>query len=428
MRYLRIGIMVAMILSAVILSAEGFQDLTSEGKKNLRSANMHLGGQRIEKALPLYLEVVEENPNNIEALKNVAGIYFDYKNDYYAASDYFERTILAIDKELAEYEKLISENPKKEKKYRKKMEPLEEDRVNMVILKASCWSKLFVKAQTEFLLANDFYNLQPQTLDLTDQNNIMTINGMLKKIMADTINVETLATEPVTVEAVSEPFDNLIAQSISEFEDLYEFAPDSVQTLKMLSYAYNVSKDDEKSLEYLIKVAELDKTDVLVRQQIANSFFSMGNFEEALQWFQSAAEIDPENTDSFFNMGVTLEKLKDTEGAFNAFAKVVELDPSNLDAILHASNLSAKIGKKDESIEYLKMAIELDPGNINYLSFISYSFYQAEEYEDCITYAKKWYEADNTAKEAAQLVYQSAKTLGNTELEKEYETILRDMQ
>lgn len=428
MKYLRFVVMITFILTAVLLSAEEFQDLTAEGKKNLRSANMHLGGERIEKALPLYLAVVEENPDHIEALKKIAGIYFDYKKDYYLASEYFEKTIAAIDKELAEYERMISENPKKEKRYRKKMEPLLEDRELVAALNASCWSKLFVKAQSKFTLANEFYNLNPQTLDLTDPNTISSINILLTKIYADTLDVSKLETDTLTVEVVSEPFDNLLSESIQEFEELYEFAPDSVNTLKMLSYAYNVDKQDEKSLEFLIKVAEIDETDVLVRQQIANNYYTLGNYEEALKWFQSAAEIDPTNTDSFFNMGVTYEKMEDWEGAYNAFAKVVELDPDNLDAILHASNLAVKIDKKEESIEYLKMAIELDPGNINYLSFISYNLYQAEKYDEVLKYAQKWYEADNTSKEAAQLIYQSAKSVGNTELEKKYENILREMQ
>ena len=427
MRYLRIAIMITMIVSAVVLSAEEFQDLTSEGKKNLRSANMHLGGQRVEKALPLYLEVVEENPDHIEALKNIAGIYFDFKKDYYTASDYFGKTIAAIDKELAEYEKQIAENSKKEKKIRKKMKPLEEDREVVATLKGSCWSKIFVRAQTKFSLAVDFYNLNPQTLDLADQNNIVIVNDLLKKIMADTVNVESLATEPVTFEEISEPFDQLLEESISEFSQLEAFAPDSIQTLKMLSYAYSVQKNDEKSLGYLIKVAELDKSDILVRQQIANNFYSQENYEEALKWFESAAEVDPTNTDSYFNLGITYEKVENWEGAYDSFVKVVELDPTNLDAVLHASNLAAKIDKKDESIEYLKMAIDLDPGNISYLNFISYTLYQQENYEEVITYASKWFEADNTSKEAAQLVYQSAKSIGNAELEKKFEKIITEV-
>ncbi len=72
------------------------QDLSVQGKKNLRSANMHLGGGRTEKALPLYEMVLEENPNQIDALNNLASIYFDFKADYPQARDYFIRLINVV--------------------------------------------------------------------------------------------------------------------------------------------------------------------------------------------------------------------------------------------------------------------------------------------------------------------------------------------
>jgi len=428
MRYFRLGLLVVIILSASIIVAEEYQDLTSEGKKNLRSANMHLGGERIQKALPLYFEVVNENPYHIESLKKIAGIYYDFKKDYYTASEYYQKAIAAIDKEIEALEKEISENPKKEKKIKKEIDSFLEDREFLDKLNTSCWTQLFVNAQYKFTIANDFYALNPQNLDLTDPNNIAAINDLLKKVMVDTIEVETVAENPVNIEEISTPFDNLLDETIEDFKKLYDFAPDSIKTIKMLSYAYNVKQDEEESLNYLIKVAELDPDDELVRQQIANSFYSSGNYEEALKWFQSAAEANPDNPDSYFNMGITYEKLENHEEAFKAFEKVVEIDPENLDAILYASNIASKIDRKDDSIKYLKMAIELDPGNINYLSFISYYLFQEKKYDEVIIYAEKWFDADNTSKEAAQLIYQSAKNTDNAELMQKFEKILTEME
>ncbi|KQC08284.1 MAG: hypothetical protein APR54_04855 [Candidatus Cloacimonas sp. SDB] len=428
MRYFRLSLLALIVFSASFIAAEEYQDLTSEGKKNLRSANMHLGGERIEKALPLYFEVVNENPYHIESLKKIAGIYYDFKKDYYKASEYYQNAIAAIDKEIEVLEKEISENPKKEKKINKEIDSYLEDREFLVKLNTSCWTQLFVNAQYKFTIANDFYSLNPQNMDLTDPDNISAINDLLQKVMVDTINVETVAEDPVNIEEISAPFDNLLDDTIADFKKLYDFAPDSIKTIKMLSYAYNVKQDEEESLNYLIKVAELDPEDELVRQQIANHYYNSGNYDEALKWFQSAAEANPENPDSYFNMGITYEKLENHEEAFKAFEKVVEIDPENLDAILYASNIASKIDRKDDSINYLKMAIELDPGNINYLSFISYNLFQKKKYDEVIIYAQKWFDTDNKSKEAAQLIYQSAKNIDNTELMKKYEKILIEME
>jgi len=427
MRYLRLLVLTMIVISSLNLAAE-LQDLDSAGKKNLRSANMHLGGERFEKALPLYLSVIEANPYHIEALEKTAGIYFDFKRDYYKASEFYNKADEAIDMEIADYEKLIAENPKKEKKYTKKITPLQEKKTFLATLNSSCWTQIFLRAQSKFTVANDFYSLNPQELDMTDINNVKVVNQLLNRIYADTINVSTVAENPADMEVVTGHFTKLLDESISEFTQLHEFAPDSIKTLKMLSFAQNVKGNKEETLQSLIKVAELDKEDEMVRQQIANTYFGDGNYEEALIWFQSAADSNPENSDSYFNMGIVYEQLDNKEEAFNSFVKVVELDPTNLDAVLHASNLAAKIDKKEESINYLKMAVDLDPGNIDYLQFLSYSMFQEKNYEETIIYAQKWYEVETTSKEAAQLVYQSAKLSGNNELESKFEKILTDMQ
>ena len=82
------------------------QDLSVQGKKNLRSANMHLGGNRHEKALPLYEQVLEENPNHIDALNNIAAIYYDNEGDYTKAREYFIRLIDMINSIFAEYDEI----------------------------------------------------------------------------------------------------------------------------------------------------------------------------------------------------------------------------------------------------------------------------------------------------------------------------------
>ncbi len=95
------------------------QDLSVQGKKNLRSANMHLGGNRYEKALPLYELDLEENPNQIDALNNVAAIYYDMKGDYPKAREYFIRLIDVISSVYDEYEEIKQSDEKTAKKFYK---------------------------------------------------------------------------------------------------------------------------------------------------------------------------------------------------------------------------------------------------------------------------------------------------------------------
>jgi tetratricopeptide (TPR) repeat protein len=403
------------------------QDLTSEGNKNFRSAKMHLNGGRFEKALPLYLLVIEENPNHIESLENIAGIYYDYKGDYFEASKYYSQTIAAIDNEINALEQEKIENPKKEKKNNKKIDKFLESRERLEKLNSSCWIKLFRIAQNKFSNSSAFFSLQPDTLDTTDPEVLAQLNSVLSKAFMDTIKIADIENNPVNLEEIHAKFDQLLDESIQDFQKLDEFAPDSTKTLKMLAYAYSIQGDEEKTLEYFIKVAELDKNDEIVRQKIANTYFERENHEEALKWFQAAASINPENQDNYYNMAIVYIQLEDTLNTYESFKKVVKYNPQNLDAILNASNYAATLGNIDESIKYLEMAIEIEPDNIDFISFLCYKLYQEERFTETVKYAQMWYDLDNKSSDAAQMIYHSAKKIGNTELEKKFEDILKNM-
>ncbi len=345
---------IVLIAFALLISNAVFasQDLSADGKKNLRSANMHLGGERYEKALPFYELVLEENPNYIVALEKIAGIYFDVNKNYLEANNYYERLIEQIDLIFAEYEELKAENEKEAKKFYKKnikKAKLEEKIENIKKLKASCWTKLFLEAQE--LFKNEEYD-----------------------------------------------------DAITNFEVLNKIAPDSTKTLKMLAFAYNKKGDEEKSLEYMIKTTELDTNDDIACTQIANTFFGKEDYNNAVIWYDKASQINPENIDNYYNMALTYDKLEDNDNVLKYYLKVHELDPENLDAVVNLRNKYANMSDIDKSIEFLKKAIVLDPENVEFVEFLCWKLSQEKRYEELLTYANKWKELVPDSEDAKNLI------------------------
>ena len=343
-----IGFLLITVFAVNLLASS--QDLTAEGKKNLRSANMHVKGGRFEKAMPFYELVLEENPNHIEAMEKIAGILYDQNKDYKQADLYYQRILNEIDNILAEYDELLKTDKKEAKKFYKKniKKPnLNDDKIaNLHKLRSSCWVKMFKEAQNE-----------------TD----------------DSIAIE-------------------------KFLYIYSIAPDSIQTVKMLAFKYSNLGDQPKTLEYLIKAAEMDPADDMARTQIGNTYFDNENYEDAVIWYQSAADVNPENVDNFFNMALAYDKLENDEKTIENFEKVIEMDPSKLDAIINLSNKYAKTGDIDKSLELLKKAIELDPENVDFISFICWKLSQEKRYEELLTYATMWKELAPDSEDASMLI------------------------
>ncbi len=351
---MKIKILVVILLSSLFISTNyaADQDLNAEGKKNLRSANMHLKAGRYERALPLYEEVLEINPHHIESLKNVGSIFFDIKNDYKKALEYFTKTQDEIDDIYAEYEQLLLEDEKEAgkffKKYIKKadLEDIQGDLNNLI---ASSWVKLFNDAKEYF----------------------------------DNEDYET---------------------ALNKFLYVYEIAPDSIQTTKMLAYTYSRLNMPDESLQYMIKSAEMDKTDDFVRTNIGNVYYQNGEYEEAIKWYQEAAEINPEVIDNHFNMALAYMSLQDDENTMYAFERVLEIDPENLDAIVNISNIAARLEDHEKSMEYLKKAVEVDPENEEFVSILTYKLAQDKKFEEVLKYAEKWKELNPESEDAQQLI------------------------
>ena len=57
-----------------------------------------------------------------------------------------------------------------------------------------------------------------------------------------------------------------------------------------------------------------------------------GKYQEAIEHFDKAIELDPNYVDAWYNKGVVLDNLGEHEEAIECYDKALELDPNNADA------------------------------------------------------------------------------------------------
>jgi len=352
-----ISVAILVICSISLFSAP--QDLSAQGKKNFTSANMHFSGERFEKAIPFYELVLEENPHHILTLNKLGGYSFDIEKNYIKANDVYTKLLTEVNEIYAEYNDLLETNAKAAKKFHKKnIKKLKLENIKEITPKliSRCWVKLFLDAQADFEAEN-------------------------------------------------------LESSLEKFNYVLEIAPDSIKTLKMISFVYSKMGNPAQSLIYMEKVAEKDTSDGMVRTQIGNTNFENGNYEEAVKWYSAASEINVENVDNYFNMALAYNKMKDKENTLMAYEKVLEFEPDNLDAIINASNIHASLGNLDQSIVYLKKGIEHDPENVDWISFLAFKLVNEKRYEEALEYAEKWQVLAPESTEAQQLINHAKQNL-----------------
>lgn len=118
-------------------------------------------------------------------------------------------------------------------------------------------------------------------------------------------------------------------------------------------YAYQASEADSKN-------SSQPKDEwAYFNQGTANG--RIGNYKQAIKYFNKAIELNPELQRAYYNRAVAYEKLGNYDEAFKDFNKAIELNPQLAMFYRGRGFAYAEIGNYDQAINDYNTAIELEP-------------------------------------------------------------------
>ncbi|MDJ0581445.1 tetratricopeptide repeat-containing serine protease family protein [Crocosphaera sp.] len=88
-------------------------------------------------------------------------------------------------------------------------------------------------------------------------------------------------------------------------------------------------------------------------------------YEEAIKPYDKAIEIDPNYVKAWYNRGNALDELKRYEEAIKSYDKAIEIDPNYVKAWYNRGNSLRKLERYEEAIKSYDKAIEIDPNHVN---------------------------------------------------------------
>src|SRR4030066_1799910 len=119
--------------------------------------------------------------------------------------------------------------------------------------------------------------------------------------------------------------------------------PANAEIMMLIGNTYSNRNDQAKALEWYGKI-DIDKiTDPPGLFNIATSFFSQSNFEEALKYLRRAVEVQPDLTDVLYLTGLVNLNLGNKQEAIAAFERYLKLDSD-----------SERAGQVRSLLEFLK--------------------------------------------------------------------------
>ena len=101
---------------------------------------------------------------------------------------------------------------------------------------------------------------------------------------------------------------------------------------------------------------------LFARNNLGNALAAEGRFDEAVDQFQRALRIDPNDSDAVYNLGNALARQGNFEAAGKQLQYALQINPRNAMAAYDLGNVRARQGRFDEAMNQFERALKTDPG------------------------------------------------------------------
>jgi len=195
------------------------------------------------------------------------------------------------------------------------------------------------------------------------------------------------------------------------------------EIIKNIALIYVDLGDNDKALEAMSIARSENQDNVNLILTEANVHYKMGNVEKFKELLELATQMDPNNAELQYNLGVVSAESNDFENAKNYYQKAIALKPDYINAFI---NLAALILGQEEGILSQMNALGSSASDDR-----KYDQLKAERnqlYLDAIPYLEKAIGIDPTNFQAVKTLSNIYSATGNTEKFKEYKALAESLE
>ncbi|HXT83995.1 MAG TPA: tetratricopeptide repeat protein [Verrucomicrobiae bacterium] len=202
---------------------------------------------------------------------------------------------------------------------------------------------------------------------------------------------------------------NITIERKEQLEEQYEFILKKIKNIpidenKQKEIVIPINDNNNEAIECYNKALEINPQNADAYNNKGLSLYYIGNNNEAIECYNKALEINPQNADAFFNKAQALSTLEKYSEAIEYYNKALEINSNDINALCNKSWYIANYlpTRLNEASDAIKKAIGLDPTNGNIMYTYAHVLYKLKIYEEAIIvyehiikqnpdHAKAWY-------------------------------------
>ncbi|MCK9441254.1 MAG: tetratricopeptide repeat protein, partial [Methanothrix sp.] len=147
--------------------------------------------------------------------------------------------------------------------------------------------------------------------------------------------------------------------------DIYDKAEETSSSIDVYWCERGLSLSDlgqfENALESYKRALEINPRSIKALKNRANVFFRIGRYEEAIDDFRKALEINPQLIDAWHGMGNAMSKLGRYKEAVSAYERTLKVNRSFIDAWVGRGVALGNMARYQEAVESFDRALEINP-------------------------------------------------------------------
>lgn len=199
-----------------------------------------------------------------------------------------------------------------------------------------------------------------ELIDLKKSQALATSSGFTNLFFAGIEDIKAMGT---TLEADIVVWGQVQEQSSTEFKVTAKIL--SMKSNEVVQVSFTVSKSSKPRMEalkenLLNKISSFSKGEVDKLFGIATQYFNSKNYVEAENSFIELTEIDDQNVDAYFYLGLIKALTKDFEKSVEYYNLGLEINPENIDLLNYLSKSYEELGEIEEAANALIKITEIN--------------------------------------------------------------------
>ena len=195
--------------------------------------------------------------------------------------------------------------------------------------------------------------------DFIVQNFILNYSGSNPNEVKEIINnISTVSTQLVS--NISQG--TTTATATEDIRIKSEEASTAKQQITTILNEVNTIEKKEGTQIQEIKVGDLQisRTELVLIEYLlkGNEHYYKKEYAKAIDWYDKALKIDPNNVFALYSKGVALKNLGKIEEAIEGFDKILKIDPNNVEALVIKGLGLANLRRHEEAIQVYDKASE----------------------------------------------------------------------